>query len=306
VEKKAVIPLVTAPILYEVPLKLEEHHVAELILEHFGLRARQNPNWDQWKSLVTSIKNPKTQVKIAIVGKYVELHDAYISVCEALKHAALKHQSSLEIIWIHSANLEEGKDWDHLKKADGIIVPGGFGSRGIEGKIQAARFARENNIPYLGLCLGMQLMVVEFARHIFEDEKANSTEFDPSNPYPVIDLMPEQYKVVNKGGTMRLGLYPCSIKPRTIASHAYKQKCIDERHRHRFELNNAFRKQLEENGMVFSGLSPDGNLVEIAEIKNHPFMLGTQFHPEFLSRPNRPHPLFVEFINKALIYKKNK
>lgn len=306
VEKKAVIPLVTEAILYNVPLKLEEQHVAESILEHFGLQARQVPNWDQWKSLLTSINNPKTQVKIAIVGKYVELHDAYISICEALKHAAIKNHSALEIIWIHSVNLEQGKDWDLLELADGIIVPGGFGSRGIEGKIQTARFARENNIPYLGLCLGMQLMVVEFARYIFNDERANSTEFDPGNPYPVIDLMPDQYKVINKGGTMRLGSYPCSIKPGTIASRAYKIKQVDERHRHRFELNNEFRKQLEENGMIFSGLSPDGNLVEIAEIKNHPFMLGTQFHPEFLSRPNRPHPLFVEFINYALKHKKKK
>jgi len=305
VEKRAVIPLVTEKILYEVPLKLEERSVAELILEHFGLHARQKPNWVIWKSLVRAIKNPKDNLRIAIVGKYVELHDAYISVREALKHAALKQKSSIEIIWIHSANLEIGKEWDKLECVDGIVVPGGFGNRGIEGKIQAARFARENNIPYLGLCLGMQLMVVEFARTLFNDESANSSEFDPDCKYPVIDLMPEQFKVINKGGTMRLGLYPCTIKPGTKASHAYKQKLVNERHRHRFELNNSFRKQLEENGMVFSGISPDGNLVEIAEIKNHPFMLGTQFHPEFLSRPNRPHPLFIEFIKQTINYKRS-
>jgi CTP synthase len=306
VEKKAVIPLVTAPIIYEVPLRLEEARIGEYILGYFGLKARKKPDWTAWKKIILAVQQPKTSVKIAIVGKYVELHDAYISVCEALKHAALKHNAILEIIWIHSTDLEKDKSWELLKQADGIVVPGGFGNRGIEGKIQAARYARENKIPYLGLCLGMQLMVVEFARTVFNDERANSTEFEHNNPYPVIDLMPEQQNVINLGGSMRLGLYPCKLIGGTIAAKAYKIDLVNERHRHRFELNNAFRDQLHEKGMVFSGLSPDGRLVEIAEIKGHPFMLGTQFHPEFLSRPNRPHPLFDEFIKTALSIKRSK
>jgi len=305
VEIRAVIPMVTAPIIYEVPLKLEEKKVAEYILDHFKLKAQREPDWSHWKKLILSYQKPKTTVKIAIVGKYVELHDAYISVREALKHAALHNNSALDILWVHSADLEKGKGYDLLNQANGIVVPGGFGSRGIEGKIMAIRYAREHKIPYLGLCLGMQLMVVEFARHIFNDENANSTEFAPNNPYPVIDLMPEQFKVINKGGTMRLGLYPCQLVPKTQAAKAYRTNLIQERHRHRFEFNNAFRDILEKHGMVFSGLSPDGNLVEIAELKDHPFMLGSQFHPEFLSRPDRPHPLFNEFIRAAIINRKS-
>lgn len=305
VEKSAVIPMVTAPILYEVPLKLEEKKVAEYLLDHFKLKARHEPDWSHWKKLISSFQIPKTKVKIAIVGKYVELHDAYISVREALKHAALNNNAALEILWIHSADLEKSKGFELLKQADGIVVPGGFGSRGIEGKILAIRYAREHKIPYLGLCLGMQLMVVEFARHIFNDENANSTEFAPNNPYPVIDLMPEQYQVINKGGTMRLGLYPCKLVPKTLAAKAYRTNLIQERHRHRFEFNNAFRAPMEKCGMVFSGLSPDGNLVEIAELKDHPFMIGSQFHPEFLSRPDRPHPLFNEFLRTAIINRKS-
>ena len=305
VEKRAVIPMVTTPILYEVPLKLEEKKVAEYLLDHFRLKAKHKPDWNHWKNLISSYQNPKTKVKIAIVGKYIELHDAYISVREALKHAALNNNAALEILWIHSVDLEKGKGFELLEQADGIVVPGGFGNRGIEGKILAIRHARENKIPYLGLCLGMQLMVVEFARHIFNDEKANSTEFAPNNPYPVIDLMPEQYQVINKGGTMRLGLYPCKLVPKTLAAKAYRTNLVQERHRHRFEFNNAFRAPMEKCGMVFSGMSPDGTLVEIAELKNHPFMLGSQFHPEFLSRPDRPHPLFNEFLRVAIINRKS-
>jgi CTP synthase len=306
VDKRAVIPMLTAPIIYEVPLKLEEKKVAEYILDHFKLKTKKAPDWSHWKKLISSYQVPKPMVKIAIVGKYVELHDAYMSVREALKHASLDNNADLEILWIHSADLEKGKEFELLKQADAIVVPGGFGNRGIEGKIMAARFARENKIPYLGLCLGMQLMVVEFARHIFNDGNANSTEFAPNTPYPVIDLMPEQYKVTNKGGTMRLGLYPCKLLPRTLAAKAYRTSLIQERHRHRYEFNNAFRIPMEKQGMVFSGLSPDGNLVEIAELKDHPFMLGTQFHPEFLSRPDHPHPLFNEFLRAALIHRNAK
>ena len=202
----------------------------------------------------------------------------------------------MDISWVHSAELEKGKGWELVQEVDGIVVPGGFGSRGIEGKIQAAHYARENKIPYLGLCLGMQLMVVEFARHVLGDEEANSSEFDRSTTHPVIDLMPDQKSITDMGGTMRLGLYPCHLQPGSIAAQAYQKELVQERHRHRFEFNNAYRPILEDAGLRYSGISPDGRLVEIAEMADHPFMLGTQFHPEFLSRPNRPHPLFVAFL----------
>jgi CTP synthase len=296
VDKRAVIAMVTNPVLYEIPLTLEKAGVAEFMLQRLGLQARKQPDWTDWQKLVTEVTRPKPEVKVALVGKYVELHDAYISVREALKHAALKLGVELDLNWVHSAELEKGRGWENLKSVNGIVVPGGFGSRGIEGKIQAAHYARTNGLPYLGLCLGMQLMVVEFAREVFHDEAANSTEFDRATPYPVIDLMLEQQAITDLGGTMRLGLYPCCLQPDTIAKRAYNEDLVHERHRHRFELNNNFRQPLQEAGMVFSGLSPDGKLVEIAELANHPFMVGTQFHPEFLSRPNRPHPLFVAFL----------
>ncbi len=296
VEKRAVVAMETAPVLYEVPLLLEEAGVGEYILERLGLEARHRPDWSGWEHLVAEVHRPKPAVKVALVGKYVELHDAYMSVREALKHAALKLGVELDLQWIHSAELEKGRGWDVIQQADGILVPGGFGSRGIEGKIQAARYARENKVPYLGLCLGMQLMVVEFGRCVLKDEETNSTEFDRSTPHPVIDLMTEQRDITDMGGTMRLGLYPCQLQPGTIAAEAYGEPLVEERHRHRFEFNNAYRKVFAENGMCFSGISPDNRLVEIAELSDHPFMLGTQFHPEFLSRPTRPHPLFVAFL----------
>ena len=248
---------------------------------------------------MAKVRQPKPTVNIALVGKYVELHDAYMSVREALKHAGLALDCEVEIHWVHSAELEKGRGWEMVHSADGILVPGGFGSRGTEGKMDAVRYARENKVPYFGLCLGMQLMVVDFARFILGNEEPNSTEFDRGTPYPVIDLMPDQRGVVDMGGTMRLGLYPCALQPDTIAYEAYGKPLVHERHRHRFELNNSFRELLQKNGMRFSGLSPDGRLVEIAELADHPFMVGTQFHPEFLSRPNRPHPLFVAFVRAA-------
>ncbi len=299
VEKRAVIPMMTTRILYEVPLLIEQAGVADYILEKLGLEARRQPDWSAWERLVEEVRRPKPPLKIALVGKYVELHDAYISVREALKHAALAQGVELEILWVHSADLEKGKGWDVLESAAGIVVPGGFGSRGTEGKIQAAKYAREQKIPYLGLCLGMQVMVIDFARHVLGLENANSSEFDRSTPYPVIDLMLEQRAITDMGGTMRLGLYPCVLKPGTKAAEAYGAEQVEERHRHRFELNNNFRAALEKGGMVFSGLSPDGMLVEIAEVKDHPYMVGSQFHPEFLSRPMRPHPLFVGLIRAA-------
>jgi CTP synthase len=242
-------------------------------------------------------------VRIAIVGKYVELHDAYMSVKEALAHAAVFHNRALDIAWLYSGDLEKDKGWDILENVSGIVVPGGFGYRGIEGKILAAQFARTRRIPYLGLCLGMQIMTVEFARHVLGWEDANSTEHDTSCGHPVIDLMPDQLNVSNLGGTMRLGVYPCALKPGTKAAAAYQTQLVQERHRHRFEFNNRYRGPFEAAGACFSGLSPDQHLVEIMELTDHPFMVGSQFHPEFQSRPNRPHPLFRDFIAAALAYK---
>jgi CTP synthase len=301
VERRAVIPMITAPILYEIPLLLEKANVGEFILERLKLTAKKTPDWKPWQHLVDQTKKDKPVVSIALVGKYVELHDAYISVRESLKHAALALGVDLELKWIHSVDLEKDPVPEILAEADGIIVPGGFGSRGIEGKINAIRFARLNAIPYFGLCLGMQLQVVEFSREMLKNEKTNSTEFDQSTPHPVIDLMPEQKEITDLGGTMRLGLYPCVLQPGTIARNAYGVSLVQERHRHRFELNNHYRSQLEANGLICSGLSPDGKLVEIVELKGHPFMVGTQFHPEFLSRPTKPHPLFIQFMRAVCI-----
>ncbi|MGA2819973.1 MAG: CTP synthase [Anaerolineales bacterium] len=302
VEMRAVVPLVTLPTVYQVPLELEHAGVADFVLERLGLTPRKQPNWEDWEDLVARALLSKPKVRIALVGKYVELRDAYMSVREALNHAGLALGREIEMLWVHSAELEKGKGWEALREADGIVVPGGFGSRGIEGKILAANYARENKVPYLGLCLGMQVMVIEFARHALGSEEANSTEFDRGTPHPVIDLMPEQRAIADMGGTMRLGLYPCVLQPGTRAAEAYGLERTEERHRHRFEFNNAYREILGKQGMIYSGISPDGRLVEIAEIANHPFMLGSQFHPEFLSRPNRPHPLFRAFISAAIQY----
>jgi len=301
VEKRAVIPMVTAPILYEIPLLLEKAKVADFLMERLHIKPSKIPNWTGWERLVSETKREKPVVTVALVGKYVELHDAYISVRESLKHAALSLGVDLNLEWVHSADLEKGRCQEVLEHADGIIVPGGFGSRGIEGKIMAAKFARSNKVPYFGLCLGMQMMVIEFGRYILGTDDVNSSEFDRATPNPVIDLMPDQQGITEKGGTMRLGLYPCVLQPGTIARKAYNKKQVDERHRHRFEFNNNYRNLFTEKGMRFSGLSPDGRLVEIVEIADHPFMLGTQFHPEFLSRPTRPHPLFLAFVRAACI-----
>jgi CTP synthase len=296
VEKRAVVPMVTSDVLYEVPLLLEKVKVGDYLVEKLGLQATRQPDMKPWKKLVDSVRKPKPTVRVAVVGKYVELQDAYMSVREALKHAALANDVEVDISWIHSVDLEKDKSWDLLQEADGIVVPGGFGSRGIEGKIIAARYARERKVPYLGLCLGMQVMTVEFARHVLDHEDANSTEFDRSTAAPVIDLMIDQRSISDMGGTMRLGLYPCVLQPGSKAAAMYGLAQVEERHRHRFEFNNAYRTEFEKAGMVFSGMSPDGKLVEIAEVADHPYMVGSQFHPEFLSRPMRPHPLFVGFL----------
>ncbi len=254
-----------------------------------------------WRGLVERIKTPREPVNIALVGKYVELNDAYYSVREALYHAALHNDRELKMIWVHSEELDKNGAESLLRTAQGIVVPGGFGIRGIEGMIKAARYARENKIPYFGLCLGMQIMAIELARHVYNCDEPNSTEFDPNTKYPVIDYMTEQKKLITKGATMRLGNYPCDLLDGTLAAKAYGQPQILERHRHRLEFNNDYRKPLHEAGLIYSGVSPDNTLVEICELADHPWMLGCQFHPEFRSRPGRPQPLFREFIAAAKV-----
>jgi CTP synthase len=298
VEKRAVISLVTTPIIYEVPLVLEAAGLGDYLVERLDLSTRP-PELDAWRAVVEDIRRPKAPVRVGMVGKYVELHDAYLSVREALHHAGLRYEAAVEIDWIDAEEIER-LGVARLEGLDGIVVPGGFGYRGTEGKIAAARFARERSVPYLGLCLGLQVMIVELARHILDSDEPNSTEFDIKTKYPVIDLMPEQRDISEMGGTMRLGLYPCHLVSGTRAAEAYGQSLIHERHRHRFEVNNAYRGLLAGGGLVFSGLSPDGRLVEIGELADHPFMLGCQFHPEFKSRPTDPHPLFQAFIRAVV------
>ena len=298
VPKEAVIPLTTVPGVYEVPLILEEYDLGDLLVRSLGL-PDYGKDLTEWAAMVEHMNQPKEKLAIALVGKYVELPDSYISVNEALKHAGLFHDRDIDIRWVHSEAIErEGPD-PFLKSVCGIVVPGGFGPRGVEGMIQTARYARQNQIPYLGLCLGLQVLVVEHARDVMGLERANSSELDPDTPDPIIDIMPEQRDVVDKGGTMRLGSYPCRMLEGTLAHKAYAEDTVYERHRHRFELNNAYREALENTGLLAGGVSPDGKLVEIVELQGHPFMVGVQFHPEFRSRPDHPHPLFREFISAA-------
>jgi CTP synthase len=323
VEPRAVLPMVTTKHLYEVPLMLEDMGFGDYLCERLQLDC-QGADLDAWRAMCAEIRRPKPPLNIAIVGKYVDLHDAYMSVREALHHAGVACGRDVQLLWVNSERLENGEQADLVEQAAGIVVPGGFGHRGIEGKIIAARYAREHGVPYLGLCLGMQVMCIEFARHVLNSNEPNSTEFNPTTPYPVIDLMPDQRDIVDKGGTMRLGVYPCHLVSGTRAHSAYFKAwqrgelpgaslvsspsgnaqdsvlAIQERHRHRFEFNNEFRKPLGAAGLVFSGLSPDGRLVEVCELRDHPFMLGSQFHPEFKSRPNRPHPLFRAFVEAAI------
>ncbi len=299
VEPRAVIPMVTTPLLYELPLLLKDAGLDDFIVERLGLKTAA-PDLKEWRALVAGIKRPKPTLSIALVGKYVQLQDAYLSVREALHHAAVACGRECEIVWVNSETVGRERGREQLQDVSGVVVPGGFGYRGIEGKVAAAHWARENQVPYLGLCLGMQVMVIEFARHVLGTDAPNSTEFDLSTPHPVISLMPDQRDIADMGGTMRLGLYPCRLVTGTKAATAYGVDQVNERHRHRFEFNNAYRRLLEEAGLVYSGLSPDERLVEIAELAHHPFMLGSQFHPEFRSRPNRPHPLFRAFVEAAI------
>jgi CTP synthase len=293
--------LPTVSSIYEVPLILESQGMGDLICNTMDIEPESKlpQGLDGWVDLVNRIKKPKTGLEIAIVGKYVDLHDSYMSVKEALTHAALHHGRDVNIRWVNSEDIEVGHVADHLEGIQGIIVPGGFGYRGVEGMIKAAQYVREQDIPYLGLCLGMQVMVIEAARNLLGMTDANSTEFDESTSSPVIDLMPDQVGVTNKGGTMRLGVYPCAIVEKGVTSDAYDENLVMERHRHRFEFNNAFREDLKKVGLKLTGVSPDGRLVEMVEMSNHPFMAGTQFHPEFLSRPTTPHPLFKAFVGAA-------
>ena len=285
--------------IYEVPVILEREGLAEQVLNLLQMEQRQ-PNMSQWEMMVERMYNPKYSVEIAIVGKYVRLSDAYLSVVESLRHAAIATHSDLRLRWVNSEALETEPAENYLSGVDGIIVPGGFGSRGIDGKIAAIKYARTRQIPFLGLCLGMQCSVIEWARNVEGLSHANSAEFDPYTEDPVINLLPEQQDVVDLGGTMRLGLYPCRILPNTLAFQLYQEEVIYERHRHRYEFNNIYRNQLLDSGYLVSGTSPDGRLVEIVEYSQHPFFIACQFHPEFQSRPNAHHPLFKGFITAAI------
>jgi CTP synthase len=301
VSRDAVIPATTAETIYEVPLLFEDYGLGDLVVSSLGLGEAAKPaDLTAWTALVERIKRPKPELEIALVGKYIELPDAYLSVTEALRHAGWAEERSIAIRWIDSERLTPDDVGSQLAGVSGVVVPGGFGHRGIEGKVLAARYAREQRVPYLGLCLGLQCGVIEFARDVVGQRDANSTEFDLFTNAPVIDLMPDQRDVEDKGGSMRLGLYPARLTPGSQAAGAYGTEVIYERHRHRFEVNNEYRAALESNGMLISGQSPDGRLVEIVELPGHPWFVASQFHPEFKSRPDRPHPLFLGFVRAAL------
>ena len=291
--------------LYEAPLAMEKEKLADVVLETLRLENRK-PELKDWQDMVRSLRNPENTVNIAMVGKYTQLHDAYLSVVEALKHGGISCRAKVDITWIDSEELNEKNLDQLLHAADGILVPGGFGNRGTEGMILAAQYARVHRIPYLGICLGMQMAIIEFARHVLGYEDANSIELDPSSSHPVIALMPDQEQIEDLGGTLRLGSYPCILKEGSKTVLLFGKKEIQERHRHRYEVNNAYREELNKHGMTVAGTSPDGRIVEMIELSDHPFFEGTQGHPEFKSRPNRPHPLFSGFVKAGVEYKRNK
>lgn len=295
VDEECVIENRTLPNLYEAPLMLEKSKLSEVVCKRLKLHTK-NPDLAEWKKLVSDIASRDQNITVGLVGKYVQLHDAYLSIVEALNHAGFANTTHVEIDWIDSEELSESNYEERLKTVDGIIVPGGFGDRGIEGMILAAKYARTNKVPYFGICLGMQIAVIEYARNVAGITDACSGEFHNPSDHKVIDFMPGQSDDVDKGGTLRLGSYPCEIAADTLMQKCYGSDHIDERHRHRYEFNNDYREVLTENGLVLSGLSPDGQLVETVEVEDHPFYLGVQFHPEFKSRPNRPHPLFKQFV----------
>ena len=298
VKRDCVIENITLPNLYEAPLMLEKANFSAVVCRELGIYS-DGLNLKEWSQMVDRIKSRPYTTHIALVGKYVELHDAYLSVAEAMRHAGYYYNTHIKIHWISSETISDENAKEVLKDVDGIIVPGGFGNRGIEGMISTVKYARENKIPFFGICLGMQVSVIEFARHVANLKNANSGEFDPQSPYKVIDYMPGQNDDINKGGTLRLGAYPCFIKKGTTMECCYKTTEISERHRHRYEFNNEYRELLESKGLTLSGLSPDKTLVETIELTDYPFFVGVQYHPEFKSRPNKPHPLFLGFIEAA-------
>jgi len=295
IDEEAVIESLDAKSLYEIPLTMEKLGLADVICKHFKIK-NEKPLLTEWTKMVEKFKNPKRLVKVAIVGKYIELKDAYISIHESIEHAGFNLDTKVEIDYFKAGEFDVKKLADY----DGILVPGGFGDRGVDGKVEAIKFARENNIPFFGICLGMQMACVEFARNVLGYKGATSTEFEKDTPYPIISLMEEQKGLKDMGGTMRLGAYPCVLKDDSLAASIYGRTEIAERHRHRYEFNNAYREEFEKAGMDIVGLSPDGNYVEVIEIKNHPYFIASQYHPEFKSRPNRPHPLFTGWIKAAL------
>jgi len=301
IDANAVVECVDASNLYEVPLNLREQGLDDIVVNHLKLEAGQ-PDMTEWESLVQRVKSLEKTTEIAIVGKYVALHDAYLSIVESLGHAGIDANSDVKLRWVNAEELTDDNVAEALSGVHGILVPGGFGDRGIEGKIVAIRHARENQVPFFGICLGMQVAVIEYARHVAGLRGANSSEIDSSTSYPVIDLLPEQKDIEDLGGTMRLGLYPCKISEDTLAWRAYGDELVYERHRHRYEFNNEYKEQIEKAGLKFSGTSPDGRLAEIVELPGHPWFLAVQFHPEFTSRPNRPQPLFRDFVRAALSY----
>ncbi|TWI59759.1 CTP synthase [Halalkalibacter nanhaiisediminis] len=299
IHKDAVIEARDAETLYQVPLDLQAQKLDQIVCDHLKLSCK-TADMTEWTALVEKVQNLSEKVKIALVGKYVALPDAYLSVAEALRHAGYAFDADIEIDWINAEDVTDENVAEILASADGILVPGGFGDRGVEGKISAIRYARENNVPFLGICLGMQLASIEYARNVLGLESAHSAELNPETPYPIIDLLPEQKDIEDMGGTLRLGLFPCKLTEGSLAEASYNEQIVYERHRHRYEFNNEYREQMEKKGFIFSGTSPDGRLVEIIELNNHPFFIASQFHPEFTSRPTRPQPLFREFIGASL------
>ncbi len=299
IKREGIIEAIDVKSIYEIPLVFEEQGLGDLIIKLLNLKCKGS-DLQEWKNMVDKIYHPKREVSLGVVGKYISLKDAYISINEALLHGGIDNDCKVKIKKIDSDKVKKDSLNDFFKDINGILIPGGFGKRGIEGKIETVKYARENKIPFLGICLGMHCAVIEIARNVIKLEKANSTEFDPDTPFPVIDLLPEQKKVIVKGGTMRLGAYPCILERNTLAFKAYQQEIVYERHRHRYEFNNLYKEKFLEYGMKFSGINQDLNLVEIIELPNHPWFIGVQFHPEFKSRPNRAHPLFKEFIKAAI------
>lgn len=301
-----VISAIDASTIYDVPLLMRKEELDDRVIERLKLPHTEEPKLENWKEFLGRLKNPTKEVNIALVGKYVELHDAYKSIAESFIHAGAHNECKVNVSWISSEKLEDEGTQDLLKGHDGILIAPGFGERGIEGKIDAARYARENKIPFFGICLGMQCAVIEFGRNVLGLKGAASTEINPKTKHPIIDLMEEQKKITRKGGTMRLGAYPCHLKKGTKTAKIYKEIDIKERHRHRYEFNNKYLENFEKHGMIASGINPDSNLVEIIELKKHPWYVGTQFHPELQSRVISPHPLFISFIDAAINYKKSK